>query len=664
MAESEKTRNDLLAELAALRRRLGAQSARLAKLEQAASDQQQINDSLPVLVATAGLDGYYKEINAAFTRILGWSRGELLAQPFIEFIHPDDRAAATETFDRLQRGDTVHGFVDRNICKDGSYRSISWVVIPVPERAIVFGIGLDITGRLRAERALRESEQRFRKVFREGPIGIAVLDTELGVQHVNHRVCGMLGYSEEEIKTVGVRAITHPDDWQLEENMSKRLLRGDVSCYTIEKRYIRKSGEVFWGQLTASLLHDLEGAPAAYIGMLEDITERKQAELALQHANEHLEERIGERTRELEAANDKLGREIEERRRIEFSLRRSERRFRNYFEQGLIGMAATTLDKRWLDVNDQMCQILGYSREELMETTWSQITHPDDLADDLEQFDRMTAGETDHYRIDKRFLRKDGSTVYTTILVRPFRHDDGSIDHIVCLMQDITERKRAQEALERERRTLLHMLQASDHERQTIAYDIHDGLAQQLTAAIMQFQTCDHLAQSEPGPARRAYEAGVAMIQRAHFEARRLISGVRPPALDESGVAVAIAHLVHEQRKPQGPPIEYHDDVEFGRLPPILENAVYRIAQEALGNACQHSQSERIRVSLVQHGNRLQVEIRDWGIGFEPEKIEENRFGLEGIRERTRLLGGTCTVESRPGQGTSVRVTLPIFETA
>ena len=90
------------------------------------------------------------------------------------------------------------------------------------------------------------------------------------------------------------------------------------------------------------------------------------------------------------------------------------------------------------------------------------------------------------------------------------------------------------------------MLQASDHERQLIAYDIHDGLAQELAGAIMQFQIYDHAKEGDPDEAKKAFDGGVTLLRQSHFEARRLISGVRPPILDESGVMAAIAHLVHE----------------------------------------------------------------------------------------------------------------------
>jgi PAS domain S-box-containing protein len=135
MNDHDKTRQQLVEELVALRQQL--------------ADRRQIADNLPVLVATAGLDGYYKEVNAAFERILGWSEQESLSRSFMEFILPEDHAAAVETFARLKAGEPVINFVDRNICKDGSHRWFNWIVIPVPTRDLVFGIGQDITERKR-----------------------------------------------------------------------------------------------------------------------------------------------------------------------------------------------------------------------------------------------------------------------------------------------------------------------------------------------------------------------------------------------------------------------------------------------------------------------------------------------------------------------------------
>ena len=167
-------------------------------------------------------------------------------------------------------------------------------------------------------------------------------------------------------------------------------------------------GTRFPSELSSALVKDASGKAVAIINVLRDITERKQAEQAL---------------------------------------RQSEHRFRNYFEQSLIGMAATTLDGHWIIANDRICEILGYSREELFQRTWPELTHPEDLAKDVEQFNRLLKNEIENYTLDKRFVRKDGSVVYTTINIRAFRKEDGTIDHIVGLMEDITARKEAEEAL-------------------------------------------------------------------------------------------------------------------------------------------------------------------------------------------------------------------------
>ena len=171
-----------------------------------------------------------------------------------------------------------------------------------------------------------------------------------------------------------------------------------------------------------------------------------------------------------------------------------------------------------------------------------------------------------------------------------------------------------------------------------------------------------NLKDAKPDEAAKAFDAGTTMLRQSHFEARRLISGVRPPILDESGVVAAIAHLANDQGLERGPKVEFQSNVKFNRLVPVLENAIYRIAQEGLTNACKHSKSPRVQIRLLQKDDRLRIEIRDWGIGFDPKARCENRFGLEGIRERARLLGGLCRVQSKPGRGSCITVELPLLE--
>ena len=144
-----------------------------------------------------------------------------------------------------------------------------------------------------------------------------------------------------------------------------------------------------------------------------------------------------------------LAAEFIERQRASDALSASENRFRRYFELGLIGMAITSPAKRFLEVNDELCRILGYKREELLQKNWAELTHPDDLADDVKQCNRMIAGETDGYTLDKRWLRKDCRIIHSIVSAKSVRGADGSVDSVVKLVQDITKRKCAEEKLQR-----------------------------------------------------------------------------------------------------------------------------------------------------------------------------------------------------------------------
>jgi diguanylate cyclase (GGDEF)-like protein/PAS domain S-box-containing protein len=129
-------------------------------------------------------------------------------------------------------------------------------------------------------------------------------------------------------------------------------------------------------------------------------------------------------------------------------LRASEARFRSYFELPLIGITITSPNKGWLDANAKMCDMLGYTKNELASLTWAELTHPDDLAVDLAQFNRVMAGEIDGYDLEKRFIHKDGHALFTRLAMQCVRHPDRTVNYVVALLEDITERKRLEEQLQ------------------------------------------------------------------------------------------------------------------------------------------------------------------------------------------------------------------------
>jgi PAS domain S-box-containing protein len=485
---------------------------------------------------------------------------------------------------------------------------------------------------------LVEREAQLLEAQEVANLGFYVVDLATGRCTTSSVLDRVFGIPFDYPKTLDTwAALIHPGDRQEIQDYLKEVV-GEKKPFDCEYRIIRYGDQQMrWLHGLGRLQFSAEGQPVSMLGTVQDITERKQAEEELQKAHDELEQRVKERTVELAKANEEL------------------RAIHDGMPDGLIITDIET--QHFVRVNSAICQMLGYTEAELRSLSVGDL-HPAEALPYI--VERLCAVEYDRLHISRTIpvLRKDGSTLYAEVIGN-FLIYNGK-PSAMGIFRDISERKRAQEALAKEHRNLKHLLHASDHERQLIAYDIHDGLAQQLAGAIMQIQTFTHLKDKSPKEAAKALDAGLTMLQQGHFEARRLIAGVRPPILDEAGIAEAISHLVHEESRDKGPKIEFHSRVAFDRMDPTLENAIYRIAQEGLTNACKHSKSERISVSLLQQEDRLRVEIRDWGIGFETRAVPKNHFGLEGIRQRARLLGGKCSIKSRQAKGTLIRVELPV----
>jgi signal transduction histidine kinase len=230
---------------------------------------------------------------------------------------------------------------------------------------------------------------------------------------------------------------------------------------------------------------------------------------------------------------------------------------------------------------------------------------------------------------------------------------------VVGLALDVTKQKQAEEQLLNQQHLMEEMLHSHERDRRLVAYEIHDGPVQLATGAAMHLDAVLQAGQIPAGQPRDELEVASGLVRDAINEARRLISGLRPPILDELGVVAAIEHLIRG-RPAGGPSIECTVQVRFDRLEPLLEGTIYRIVQEAVANVTQHSKSDRAEIRLVQSDDRIHLEIRDWGVGFDPARIEGKRFGLRGIRERARLLRGRAIIDSVPGKGSRVFVDLPV----
>ena len=379
----------------------------------------------------------------------------------------------------------------------------------------------------------------------------------------------------------------------------------------------------------------------------------------------------------------RLAGELIERQRAEEALGASEERFRRYFELGLIGMAMTSPAKGILEVNDELCVMLGYERSELMKKTWAEMTHQDDLAADVAQFDRVTAGEIDGYTLDKRWIRKDGRVIDTIMSAKCLRRADGSVDYFVGLVQDITERKRSEEALRAAQAQLAHMARVTTMGELTssIAHEVNQPLA----AVVTNGDACLRWLGNDPPNLDKA-RLSVAGIIKEGNRAGEIIQRVRalakktPPQKTMLGVNEAIEEVIglvgaelarHQvlllKELMSDLPTVFGDRVQLQQV--ILNLIANGI--EAMEPVTDRPRELSIGSRATEDG-RVLISVSDCGTGIGPESVdhlfeaffttkqEGMGLGLSISRTIVEGHGGRLSAIANKPYGATFQFTLPV----
>jgi PAS domain S-box-containing protein len=312
-------------------------------------------------------------------------------------------------------------------------------------------------------------------------------------------------------------------------------------------------------------------------------------------------------------------------------------------------MAVVGLDGALLQVNKAFCEMLGYSQRELAARNLSTITHPDDIGKDGLLAAQVLKGAITSYKVEKRYLRKNGQTLWADLTATVLRYQDGQVIGGLMMLENIIERKRAK---------LL------EEEKHHVAYELHDGLAQVAASAHHHLQAFAGRYRPRSLQARRELDRALELAQLSVKEARRLIAGLRPTALDDFGVATAL-RLQVEVHRADGWTITYNETLGSERLPPTIETTLFAVAQEALTNVRKHACATQVCLTLERQESMIRLEVQDWGCGFEPlavlhEASLGEHLGLREMQERVELVGGHLTVSSRPGFGTLVVAVVPL----
>ncbi|MEH2024279.1 PAS domain S-box protein [Nostoc sp.] len=342
---------------------------------------------------------------------------------------------------------------------------------PAQLEAANYQLAKEIAERIRTEEVLRESEQRWQLALRGNNDGIWDWNLKTNEVFFSPRWKEMLGYEDNEISNHLDECLTrvHSDDLNWVIQAVQDHFAQKTPFYITEYRALCKDGTYKWILDRGQALWDEDGNVVRMAGSHTDITDRKQAEETLNSLLNQLESKVEERTAELTKINESLQVEITERQRIEEALRESEQRFRAAFHQAAVGIAHVAIDGSWLLVNQKLCDILGYTLEELELLTFQDITHPEDLNINLKYVDQILADNIQTYSMEKRYFRKDNSIVWVNLTVSLMREPSGEAKYFISVVEDISDRQAAQ----RERQQWEEQIKASLLEKEVLLKEIY-----------------------------------------------------------------------------------------------------------------------------------------------------------------------------------------------
>jgi len=364
-------------------------------------------------ITHSSLDDRYLMANGRFCDMLGYSLEEILGMTTRDIAHPGDKDKDLSLREKLIAGE-IKSFSGekRYRRKDGS---LIWVNRTVSLARDEYGKPLYLIRVVEDITRHKEAEIRLEQTFEQAAVGIVRTDLERTIISVNRRFCEMTGHSREELLGTNLRQISHPDDRGKDSGARLRLLSGEIGHLQTERRYMRKDGTIIWVRRTTSLARDLADNNSHYIFIAEDVTARRRAEDS----------------------------------------------YRATFETSPVGIMHTGFDRAILDVNPRACEILGYTREELLAMTTADILTPEYLeADRPHYMQQMLRGEMKIYRSQRPYRRRDGSIVWTDRSISLVRDSAGEPLYFLRMMEDISERKRIEDALAQERLLLRTVIDA------------------------------------------------------------------------------------------------------------------------------------------------------------------------------------------------------------
>jgi PAS domain S-box-containing protein len=500
------------------------------------------------------------------------------------------------------------------VCGDITF---SIFVAPIVEADYVNLYGLDITARKRSEEALRESEERYRDLVENSQEFICTHDLDGLILSGNRAAVEVMGYDPKDYYKRNLRELLVPEVRDQFDDYLTRIRRDGVASGLMLVQTSSGERRVWEYHNTVRT----EGVAAPIVrSMARDITEQRRAEKALHE---------------------------------------SEERYRELFENAKDAIYVHDLSGRYTSVNRAAEQLSGFTREEILGKHYSNFVLPRDLKHVRTNLCRKLDLENETiYEVD--MVTRTGRRVPVEVSSRLIL-ENGVAVGVQGVARDITDRKRAQEAL---RTYSQRLIEAQEAERQNIARELHDQIGQVLTAVKINLQSVQHSCRTAECVPR--LDESIGIVDEALGRVRELSIELRPSLLDDLGLTAALRWYVDHFAQRTGIIAEVLNGLEEdSRLPRELETVCFRIAQEALTNVARHARAASVSVQLERSRETMLLTIIDDGVGFDVDKLRKSAsaasaLGLRGMEERALAVGGYIEIDSGLERGTRIRATLPL----
>lgn len=565
-------------------------------------------------------------------------------------VHPDDVAEAERKVRcSLDNPNIPYAFDHRIIRPNGT---VGWIhakattVRGADGRPIrMVGVNADITAHKRVDEALRESEARFRTMAEAVPSFLFETDAAGWNIWTSDGWCRFTGQSHEQVAGHGWAEALHPDDRAANLQQWLHCMEHGIPFET-KQRLCRVDGTYAWVIARALPVRDDHGKVTRWVGSVTDVDAIVRTEEALHESEKH---------------------------------------FRSFFDNATVGAAQVNPAGRFTHVNDRFCQLTGYQRDELIGQMGPlDLDHPDDVEDDRKRMATFFQESTSYLLYEKRYVHKDGRTIWVSVTASPIRDEHGVIQTTAAIIGDITERKQAEEALahlnatlERrvaERTAMLHerevqlrdlnakLLLVQEEERRRIARELHDDFTQRLAALTIGLQSLRAgSCESADSLSMRIEQLGNT-AERLTTDLQRMAHHLHPSILEHVGLEAAVREHIEDFEARTNLKTELMVRAVPTTIPLDHATCLYRVLQESLQNVRKHANAAAVMIRLLKTERGVGLCVHDDGRGFEysEDTRERNGLGLTSMAERVKALRGTFRVRTKPGDGTEVNAWVPL----